>query len=65
MAQCHICQAETELYDCGLPICLECVKKRDQDRSRPSRDQDRSRPFNERRSSGARYRCTATPREGD
>jgi len=56
MAHCHICKAETELYECGLPICLACVKKRELDRSHPA---------NEHRSSEAKQRHIATPREHD
>ncbi len=56
MAQCHICNAETGLYECGLPICLACVKKRELDRSHPA---------TERRSSEAKQRHTATPYEDD
>ena len=28
MAQCAYCQAETELYDGGVPICIECSEVR-------------------------------------
>jgi hypothetical protein len=28
MAQCAYCQAETELFDCGNPICLKCSASR-------------------------------------
>jgi len=27
MAKCFRCQAETELYDSGVPICLRCANE--------------------------------------
>jgi len=29
MAQCAFCKAETEMYDRGAPICIECSHERD------------------------------------
>jgi len=40
MAQCSYCEAETELYDGGTPICIKCSEKRETKRKTPSRAQD-------------------------
>jgi hypothetical protein len=29
MAQCAFCKAETEMYDRGAPICIECSRERE------------------------------------
>jgi len=40
MAKCSYCQAETELYDGGTPICITCSEKRATKRKSPSPAQD-------------------------
>lgn len=30
MAECFLCGAETELYDGGNPVCIDCVDKLDE-----------------------------------
>jgi len=32
MAQCYQCKAETELYDCGIPVCPNCSTRQDEKR---------------------------------
>ena len=56
MAQCHICKAETGLYECGLPICLECVKKHELDHGTRLKNTDHP---------GAKQRHAATSRKDD
>ena len=35
MAECVYCGSETELYDCGVPVCVKCSKARQNDRNYP------------------------------
>jgi hypothetical protein len=37
MAQCAFCKAETELYDGGAPICIECSRERERAVARQAR----------------------------
>ena len=36
MAACDFCGADTELYSNGVPICLNCLEKREAKRKRPA-----------------------------
>ena len=35
MAQCKYCGAETQLFDSGMPICLDCAAATEKHNSRP------------------------------
>jgi hypothetical protein len=37
MAQCAFCKAETEMYDRGAPICIECSREREAAAARQAR----------------------------
>src|SRR6185369_11921423 len=38
MAECKFCKADTELYDSGVPVCVNCADAREAQRKPPSGD---------------------------
>ena len=47
MAKCSRCQSETELYNGGVPICLNCANEADATRKRQQPEtSDRAAPKN-------------------
>jgi hypothetical protein len=45
MAQCVYCKAETELFDNGTPICIECSEARDTKRKPPATESEIRTPL--------------------
>ena len=40
MAQCAYCKTETFLYNCGVPVCIQCAEGREAEAKSPTTEQE-------------------------
>ena len=40
MAQCAYCKMETFMYDCGVPVCIQCAEGREAEAKAPRTEQE-------------------------